>query len=250
MSATSQLKTLWHLLAARVRGGTHKERLESFYAGQAEGYDDFRKKLLHGREAMIGRLPWEPGKVWVDIGAGTGANAEFVGEPLAKLSRVYQVDLCGPLLEVARRRAADRGWTNITAVEADATQFAPPELADIVTFSYSLTMIPDWFAAIEQAQRILKPGGTIGVVDFFVARKWAESPHAKHGWFTRTFWPTWFANDNVFLSADHLPFLERHFETVHREEHLGKVPFMPLVKAPYYLYLGRKPEDTGRGHRR
>ena len=51
---------------------------------------------------------------------------------------------------------------------ADATRFRPPEgAADVVTFSYSLTMIPDWFAALENAAAMLKPGGTIGVVDFY-----------------------------------------------------------------------------------
>ena len=43
--------------------------------------------------------------------------------------------------------------------------------ADVVRESYSLTMIPDWFAALDQAYAMLKPGGTIGIVDFFVARE-------------------------------------------------------------------------------
>ena len=34
---------------------------------------------------------------------------------------------------------------------------------DVVTFSYALTMIPDWRAAIRNAFRMLKPGGRIGV---------------------------------------------------------------------------------------
>ena len=68
------------------------------------------------------------------------------------------------MLKAARRRIAERGWKNVEAVEADAIQFRPAEeLADVVTFSYSLTMIPDWFAAIENAWSILKPGGVIGV---------------------------------------------------------------------------------------
>ena len=40
------------------------------------------------------------------------------------------------------------------AVEADAATFRPAEgQADVVTFSYSLTMIPDWFTALETALR-------------------------------------------------------------------------------------------------
>jgi S-adenosylmethionine-diacylgycerolhomoserine-N-methlytransferase len=245
MQQIGTLKTLWHLLAARVRGTTHQERLESFYSGQADGYDDFRRKLLHGRREMIEALPIAAGGAWVDIGAGTGANAEFLGDRIALLKQVYQVDLCGPLLKVARDRAAERGWSNVATVEADATSYVPPQPVDLVTFSYSLTMIPDWFAAIENAFRMLKPGGTIGVVDFYVSRKYPEAKHVRHRWSTRVFWSTWFAFDNVFLSGDHLPFLERRFETLRLEERRGKVPFLPLARAPYYIYLGRKPGGPG-----
>lgn len=233
-------KTLWHLLAARVRGNSHKERLESFYSGQATGYDEFRHRLLHGRRELIQSLPLTRGAVWVDLGAGTGANAEFLGERIHQLGHVYQVDLCAPLLEIATQRAATHNWRNVLPIEADATRFHPPELADVVTFSYSLTMIPDWFAAIEAAVRMLKPGGVIGVVDFYVSRKFPEAGHARHSWARRTFWSLWFAADNVMLSGDHLAFLERHFETVRLEEHLGKVPFLPLIKTPYYLFIGQK----------
>jgi len=110
----------------------------------------------------------------------------------------------------------------------------------VVTFSYSLTMIPDWFAAIENALSILKPGGTIGVVDFYVSRKYAASGLTRHGWWTRTFWPSWFSLDNVFPSPDHVPFLHRHFDVLHFEEHRAKVPYLPGARVPYYLFVGRK----------
>jgi len=32
---------------------------------------------------------------------------------------------------------------------------------DVVTFSYSLSMMPDWLAALDNAKRILRPGGQI-----------------------------------------------------------------------------------------
>jgi S-adenosylmethionine-diacylgycerolhomoserine-N-methlytransferase len=110
----------------------------------------------------------------------------------------------------------------------------------VVTFSYSLTMIPDWFAAIENALAILKPGGVIGVVDFYVGRKYPTDGLARHGWITRTFWPTWFAMDNVFPSPDHVPFLHRHFDVLHFQEHKAKVPYIPFLRMPYYLFVGRK----------
>ena len=59
-------------------------RLESFYSGQAEAYDDFRRRLLQGREAMYQSIPVPEGGVWVDLGGGTGANLEPIGGELHK----------------------------------------------------------------------------------------------------------------------------------------------------------------------
>lgn len=237
MSLLSDLRVLYHIVAKPVRGKDHAARLESFYSGQAEAYDDFRRRLLLGREAMYRSIPVPEGGVWVDLGGGTGANLEPISGELPKARKVYLVDLCGSLLAVARKRCEARGWKNVEPVSAHATTFRPAAgEADVVTFSYSLTMIPDWFAAIDNALAMLRPGGTIGVTDFFVARKYPAEGRTRHSWFTRTFWPVWFGSDNVFVSPDHLPYLQRNFRTVRVEEHRAKVPYMLLVRAVLYVH--------------
>jgi S-adenosylmethionine-diacylgycerolhomoserine-N-methlytransferase len=246
-SVWSDLRTVWQLATTRIRGASHAERLESFYRSQAKRYDSFRSRLLHGRDDLIRAIEVPAGGHWVDLGAGTGENAERLGERLPSLRRLDVVDLCPSLLEVARRRIEAECWCNVHVHAADATTFQPEDVSgagvDVVTCSYSLTMIPDWFAAIENARRMLKPGGTIGVVDFYVSRKYVNGTTKRHGWSTRTFWPAWFASDNVFLSPDHLPYLTSRFETVQLFESRGRIPFLPLVSAPYYCFVGRKPVD-------
>ena len=241
MAFLGDMKILYHMLLKPVRGDSHAERMESFYGDQAEGYDDFRRRLLKGRETLWQELPKNEGCIWVDMGGGTGANIENFGDDISKPSKIYVVDLSASLLKVAAKRFQNHGWSNVETVEADATKFCPPEgYADIVTFSYSLTMIPNWFAAIENAKAILKPGGMIGVVDFYVSRKFPSDSHRQHRWFTRNFWPTWFATDNVFPCCDHLPFLDHHFENEFLEENSNRLPYVPLIRAPYYIFIGRK----------
>lgn len=241
MALLTDLKILYHLALKPIRGKDHAARMESFYSGQAAAYDDFRKRLLQGREALWGAIHEPEQALWIDLGGGTGANLEFLGSRIERLRKIYVVDLSHSLLEVARQRIRDRGWTQAEALEADATIFQPHDgPADVVTFSYSLTMIPDWYAAIENALQMLRPGGIIGVVDFYVSRKYPADGLRRHRWLTRTFWPAWFANDNVFPSADHVPYLHRRFEPLHFEEHLAKVPYIPLLKTPYYTFVGRK----------
>ncbi|MCC9643274.1 methyltransferase domain-containing protein [Rhodopirellula sp. JC740] len=243
-SRWDDFKVLWHLLFRPVRGNTHGERLESFYEGQASHYDSFRARLLHGRSELISWIDFPDQGVWVDFGAGTGHNLFSAEQESKKLSQVHLVDLSPSLLKVAASRIADRHLSNVTLHHADATKFQMPENSvDVVTFSYSLTMIPDWFESLLIANRILKPGGLIAVTDFHVSRKHAGTENRQHGWLRRNFWTLWFASDNVFLSGDHLAMLNRRFDTVRCEERLGSVPYMPLMKAPYYLFLGRKPTD-------
>ncbi len=243
MSTMADLRVLYRLAVAPVRGRTHAERMESFYGVQANDYDSFRERLLPGRQYLCEQLPLREGAVWVDLGGGTGANLEFVRDWIPRLAKVYVVDLSSSLLEVARERSEKYGWSNVETVVADATRFEPPESADIVTCSYSLTMIPDWFAAIEHANRFLKPGGTFGAVDFYVSRKHPEPGYERHSWFTRTLWPTWFAFDNVHLSPDHVRFLHRTFQCQRFLESRTRLPYVPFVRAPWYSFLGRKREE-------
>ncbi len=240
MNITRDFRILKQLLAGSG-GGDHAERLERFYAEQAEDYDAFRERLLPGRRELLGALPLEPGALIVDMGGGTGANLEFL--PAAaheQIARWSIVDLSPSLLNIARRRAQDHGWQHVELHEADATTFDPGRLVDVVLFSYSLTMIPDWMGALEQAHRILKPGGHVALVDFTVSRKYPPDGLHQYGAFARHFWPLWFSWDNVFLNADHLPWLLRTFTRVRLVEATTRLPYVPGSKVPYYQFLGRK----------
>jgi S-adenosylmethionine-diacylgycerolhomoserine-N-methlytransferase len=244
MSLRAHLKTLYQVTMRPIRGTDHGARMEDFYGGQAEAYDDFRRKMLRGREDVYGKIDVPTGGIWVDMGGGTASNLEYLGSRISQLKKVYVVDLAGSMLKVARNRAEKHGWTNVETVEADVTTFQPPEgTADVVTFSYSLTMIPDWFAALENARALLKPGGQIGVVDFYVSRKFPAEGHHRHGWLARSFWPIYFGTNNVFPSPDHIPYLHRHFEPVQLTEGYTRFPYQFRLPVPYYTFIGRKPID-------
>lgn len=242
MALMRDLRVLRHLLLSPIRGRNQAERLESFYARQAEDYDAFRRKLLHGREELWRLLPPVERGVWVDLGCGTGSSLEFAGPAASSFAKIYLIDLSESLLAVARKRIDRLQLSNVETVHADVTSLdLPPASVDLVTFSYSLTMIPDWFAAVDHARSLLRPGGHIGVVDFYVSRKYPAESFARHGWWTRSFWPCWFAHDNVFLNPDHVPYLHRRFRPVAFCERRGKVPYLPGCRVPFYIFVGCVP---------
>jgi S-adenosylmethionine-diacylgycerolhomoserine-N-methlytransferase len=233
-------QVLWSLVRGQPRTGNHAERLAAFYGPQAEQYDSFRERLLAGRREMLMRLTAElkPGARLVELGCGTGRNLEYMGTGLEMCSVVILVDLCEPLLKVAERRF--RGRPQVRCVHADATRFEPESPVDAVYLSYALTMIPDWQATLANAERMLKPGGVIGVVDFHVSAAHAAAGHQQHGPWTRWFWPRWFGHDGVHLNPAHLAWLEEHFDTLSCIESRNPVPYLLGLTVPYYFFVGRK----------
>jgi S-adenosylmethionine-diacylgycerolhomoserine-N-methlytransferase len=228
VSIAADARVLWQLLRGASRGGSHAERLQRFYAPQARGYDRFRERLLHGRRELIARLPAGPGDRVIELGGGTGRNLEFFGERLATFASVELVDLCPALLAVAQERLG--GHRNVRLVLADASEYRPANPPDCVYFSYALTMIPDWRRAIDNAIAMLKPGGTLGVVDF----------HLPHRGLASGMWRAWFGHDGVRLSAEHVPYLRRRLEQSVCEERRAPLPYLPGLRVACYSFIGRK----------
>ena len=236
----SDAQVLWRMVRGQPRRGTLAERLDAFYSPQAEHYDTFRERLLHGRAELMWRLAAPPGTRVIELGAGTGRNLGFLGHRLATLESVELVDLCPALLEQARRRT--RRLPNVRVIEADAVHYRPASPVDLIYFSYSLTMIPDWEGALRNALAMLKPGGTLGVVDFYVSEANPAPGLTRHGAMTRWFWPRWFAHDGVHPNPAHLSTLRRLLPDHGLTEHLAPLPYLPGLRVPYYIFVGRIPE--------
>jgi S-adenosylmethionine-diacylgycerolhomoserine-N-methlytransferase len=233
---------LRHMLRGIPRNGSHAQNLQAFYGAQARGYDRFRERLLRGRAELVAKLPLPANAHVVELGAGTGRNAEFFGQRLDGIGRLDLVDLCPALLERARARLAQH--TQVRVIEADATTFRPDAQVDCVYISYALTMIPDWRAAIANALAMLKPGGVFAVIDFYVSAAHPDGGLMRHDAFTRAFWPRWFAHDGVHLNPDHLATLRHALPQHELIESRAAVPYMPLLRVPYYIFVGHKPADS------
>jgi S-adenosylmethionine-diacylgycerolhomoserine-N-methlytransferase len=177
------------------------------------------------------------------MGGGTGSNLEFFGDKLSHWKNVVVLDLCPSLVETAARRVRTRKWDGfVSVVLGDACDFECQGLpatgtADVVTFSYALSMIPDWRAAIRNAYRMLKKGGHIAVCDFTVLD--GQWPGMSEFW-------TWvFAHDHVHLKKDHILTLQVAFEEVSLETGFGQFPYVPgCLKCPYYAFVGKKVSDV------
>ncbi|KAL4897879.1 hypothetical protein BDV59DRAFT_208512 [Aspergillus ambiguus] len=239
-------------------GDSQQDALESFYKTQAGVYDVTRKRLLCGREDMLGLVAAQlkhkveskeikAGKpIWVDI-----AMSRFLAVDKF-FSQVYLVDFSPSLCEVARERFQRLGWKNVTVVCQDARSFRLPDGsvdpgtknpgADIITMSYSLSMIPDYYSVVDSLTSLMKPSGLLGVCDFYVqsivdvsSRNYIGGAFNRHvNYLSRVFWRAWFDVDRVSLEAARRDYLEYRFGTVisasERNYLLGGIP--------YYIFIG------------
>ena len=183
-------------------------------------------------------------------------------------SRVYLVDLSPSLCEVARKRFERLGW-EVKIVCQDARTFClgehddawlgPPSInspwtdhdsgrpraekgVDLITMSYSLSMIPDYYSVVDSISSLLSSGGLIGVVDFYVqsvvetsGRNYIGGVFNRHvNWLGRVFWRAWFDVDRVGLEGARRDYLEYRFGTLKTADERNYL----LGGIPYYIFLG------------
>ncbi len=144
-------------------------RMDAIYARQRHFYNLTRKYYLLGRDRLIARLDVPSGGAVLEVGCGTGRNLIAVARRYPN-ARLFGFDISEEMLTTARAHVTKAGFGDrIVLKQGDATDFDPQALFGIarfdrVFFSYTLSMIPDWRAALVQGAKAT--GGTMSIVDF------------------------------------------------------------------------------------
>ncbi len=175
----------------------HARLMDRTYRFQRHIYDLTRRYYLLGRDRLVGELRAPSGMTVLEVGCGTGRN-------LIRAARLYPeaalhgMDISHEMLETAQAAAMRRG-SDLRFAQGDATRFNPYAAFGIRRFdriymSYTLSMIPDWQAALAQGICNLAPGGSLHIVDF------GQQERLPH-WF-RTMLRAWLAQFHVSPRGD------------------------------------------------
>nr|WP_295667724.1 class I SAM-dependent methyltransferase [Sphingomonas sp.] len=154
------------------------QRMDAIYKRQRHFYDLTRKYYLLGRDRLIAGLDLAEGGTVIEIGCGTARNLIAIAKAWPA-ARLFGIDLSEAMLTTARANVARAGLSDrIMLAQGDATDFDACALFghagfggdgfDRVVLSYTLSMIPDWRAAMLQAARLARMarGGRVEIVDF------------------------------------------------------------------------------------
>lgn len=157
----------------------HGARMDQVYGWTRHIYDASRKYYLLGRDPLIRGLAVQPGQALLEVGCGTGRNLRMIARHYPA-ARLFGLDASTAMLATARTKLAKAGvqaeLIHGFAEKASLSDMsdAPQAGFDHILFPYSLSMIPDWRASIDNAVTLLAPGGRLHVVDFGPMQGWSR----------------------------------------------------------------------------
>jgi len=140
-----------------------KDKMRAFFDSVAGrlGRDYVPGKSWKGLAEALLRLM--PPMVIADLGSGEGAFAFLLAE---RAKKVIAVDTSARMIEVAREQALRHGIENVEYRMGDMEEVPIDDAAvDLVFFSQSLHHALHPERAIQEAWRILSPGGRIVILD-------------------------------------------------------------------------------------
>ena len=145
-----------------------RRHARALFAPLGPSYDRVGATLSFGqdprwRRFLVSRLPADGGDV-LDVATGTGLVAEAL---VARGFRVTGIDQSTEMLARARERFGGR----VELVEGSADELPFPDSSfDHLTFTYLLRYVDDPAATVRELARVVRPGGTIAMLEFDVPR--------------------------------------------------------------------------------
>ena len=119
------------------------------------------------------------GEVVLDLASGTGDVTKLASEAVGETGSVVSCDINFAMLNQGRENLINKGFIkNIFYVQSDAQHLAFKENSfDHVTMAFGLRNTANIEKALESIHSILKPGGSIQILEFSKAEKLIEKPY-------------------------------------------------------------------------
>jgi ubiquinone/menaquinone biosynthesis C-methylase UbiE len=130
---------------------------------------------------LIDAVALQPGHRVLELAAGTGEVGLMAAELILPGGRLISSDRSGPMLTVARARAAELGLRNVDFKLLDGEAIdLPLASVDAVICRWGYMLMADPAAGLRETRRVLRPGGrlALAVWDAIDANPWARIPSA------------------------------------------------------------------------
>jgi arsenite methyltransferase len=117
-----------------------------------------------GNPTMLARLT--PGQVVLDLGSGAGLDVLLSARRVSPGGHAYGVDMTDEMLQLANGNRDRAGVTNATFLKGTIENVPLPDgSVDVVISNCVINLAEDKQAVINEAFRVLRPGGLFAVAD-------------------------------------------------------------------------------------
>lgn len=142
--------------------GKHEES-RAVWDDMAPGWDrnsEFMwRTTRHVAEWLVARVAPRPGDVILDLAGGPGDNGFLAADAVGPSGKVIETDFAPQMVDVARRRAAERGLANVEARVLDAQDMdLPDDAVDGIVCRWGFMLMLDPVAALGECRRVLRDG--------------------------------------------------------------------------------------------
>jgi demethylmenaquinone methyltransferase / 2-methoxy-6-polyprenyl-1,4-benzoquinol methylase len=144
-----------------------EERVHSVFEKISDQYDYMNdlisfKQHNRWRNDTMKRISVKPGDNCLDVCCGTGEWTFALAEAAGESGQVTGLDFSENMLKVGREKLKKRSLPQVAFIHGNAMELPfGDNTFDVVTIGFGLRNVPDYFQALKEMARVVKPGGRV-----------------------------------------------------------------------------------------